>query len=83
MTKDDNWASPGKPVKRFFKAALVELFIQGGPHRRTLGTYKWVQGYSEHPDGRFPHYPARVLRQLPSVTARLVRKPTKEDWYAP
>lgn len=68
MTKDDNWASPGKPVKRFFKSA------------------KWEDrflGWSEHPDGRFPLYPVKLLRQRAQdegFTLRLIRKPTKEDW---
>lgn len=75
---DDNFASPGKPVRRYYRAALVHQLNR-------LGRYVWVQGYSEHPDCRLPHVSARHLRrqaELMGYTVRLVRKPKPEDWQA-
>lgn len=74
MTDNDNWASPGKPVKRFFKAGGQRVW------QFYKYTFQWVQAYSEHPDGREPHYSARDLRERKDITARIVRKPTKEDY---
>jgi hypothetical protein len=78
MTKTD--------VRRYYKAALVEVFQPPNVHQRKLGRYVWVQGYSDHPDGRLPHVSARHLRRQAEImgyAVRLVSKPTKEDWQRP
>lgn len=80
---NDGYATPGKPVRRFYKAALVEVFKPPNVHRRKLGRYVWVQGYSEHPNQRHPHYPAAHLKawaKAEGFTLRLIRKPKPEDW---
>lgn len=84
--EDSDFASPGKPLRRYYKAALVEVFQPPNVHQRKLGRYVWVQGYSEHPDRRFPHYPASELKFLAKQgnwTLRLVRNPKPEDWQRP
>lgn len=34
--EDSDFASPGKPMRRYYKAALVEVFQPGNVHHQTL-----------------------------------------------
>jgi len=68
-------------TKRFYRAHLVEVGYRD--KRRWTVYYRWVVGYSEHPDGRWPNYPRKHLElaaRAAGARAHIIRNPKPEDW---